>query len=560
MLPKIAVNGLDREVIIVQGGMGAGISLAPLAGAVAKRGGVGTVSFVALDRFVERRTGLKVGHREAARLETEEARRLSGNCGAIAINCMALVEKTYALSVLGAIDGGVDAVIVGAGLPMTLPEIAGSAPAALIPIVSSGRALELICRRWSRYGRMPDAVVLEGPMAGGHLGFKAEDVFKPEFQLEAIFGSVKEAAEKNGNFPVIVAGGIYTHEDIVRWVNAGADGVQIGTRFAATNESGASQAFKNAIVAAREEDIEIAHPGSPAGMPFRVIRTSPAYEQALVHGRALLCDKQYLLHKGADGRLSCPALDGHECFCICNALLAAANCNNAAELPIFTVGMNAARVDRILSVNELMDELTGTTPGKISNLDRASFFIQKTEPVSLVGDTISTQYLFLHFVDRFLWRIMDDRLHGTAAITVPARHKMDVQMVHFLPARPSLVYADRNTIGMKSVHEQCRCFFHGGKKRRYFIIRKRGKRRGMISRDDHRMSFRPRHDIEKCHRMIIFVHDFRRERFRRNFTKKTIGVLYGHVFSRFFISSATFSIKTDSCVPAARSRTITLFS
>lgn len=362
MLPKIAVRGLGREVILVQGGMGAGISLAPLAGAVAKRGGVGTISFVALDRFVERRTGITVDHREAARLETLEARLLAGGKGAIAINCMVLVERTYALSVLGAIDGGADAIIAGAGLPMTLPEIAGNAPLALIPIVSSGRALELICRRWSRYGRMPDAVVLEGPMAGGHLGFKREDLSKPEFQLEAIFGPVKEAAQKNGDFPVIVAGGIYTHEDIVRWVNTGADGVQIGTRFAATHESGASQEFKDAIVAARDEDIGIADPGSPAGMPFRIIRTSPAYRQALAHDRPPLCSKQYLLRKNKDGHLSCPALEGNECFCICNALLAAADCNDAAELPIFTVGTNAARVNRILSVDALVDELVGASP------------------------------------------------------------------------------------------------------------------------------------------------------------------------------------------------------
>jgi nitronate monooxygenase len=366
-LPKVAIRGLDREAILIQGGMGAGISLAPLAGAVARRGGVGTVSFVALDRFVERRIRRNVSHSEAAQLEVREARRLAGRGGAIAINCMALVERTYAPSVQGAIDGGVDVVIVGAGLPMTLPEIARSAQVALVPIVSSGRALELICRRWSRghHGRMPDAVVLEGPLAGGHLGFKTEEVSKPEFQLEAIFGPVKEVAQKNGDFPVVVAGGIYTREDIVRWVKAGADGVQIGTRFAATHESGASQEFKDAIVAARAEDIELARPGSPAGMPFRVIRTSPAYREARVGGRPLLCDKQYLLHKGKDGRLSCPALEGHECFCICNALLSAADCNGPDELPIFTVGTNAARVDRILSVDELMDELTGATPGEI---------------------------------------------------------------------------------------------------------------------------------------------------------------------------------------------------
>jgi nitronate monooxygenase len=363
-LPKIAIRGLDREVILIQGGMGAGVSLAPLAGAVARRGGVGTVSFVALDAFVERRIGRKVSHSEAAKLEIQEARRLSGGKGALALNCMVLVERTYLPSIEGAIEGGVGVIIAGAGLPMDLAGIVGNAPVALVPIVSSGRALKIICDRWrNRYGRTPDAVVLEGPLAGGHLGFKAEDIEKPEFQLEVIFGPVKEVAGKYGNFPVIVAGGIYTREDIVRWVKAGADGAQIGTRFAATHESSASEEFKRAIVAARPEDIIIAtNPGSPAGLPFRIIRTSPGYQQALVHGRRLLCDKQYLLHKNKEGRLSCLALEGYDAFCICNNLLAAADCNNMDELPIFTVGTNAARVNRILSVDELMDELIGITP------------------------------------------------------------------------------------------------------------------------------------------------------------------------------------------------------
>lgn len=362
-LPKISIRGLDRKIIFIQGGMGAGISLASLAGAVARRGGIGTVSSVALNRFVQKRTGINVSHHEAAKLEIQDARRLSDNKGAIAINCMVLIEKIYIPSIKGAIEGGVNVIIAGAGLPMTLPEIVGDAPIALVPIVSSGRALELICRRWSRYGRMPDAVILEGPMAGGHLAFKAEDIFKQEFQLDKIFEPVKKVAQKNGDFPVIVAGGIYTREDIVHWVNAGADGVQIATRFAVTYESGASKEFKDAIIASRAEDIEIAiNPGSPAGLPFRVIRTSPGYQQALVHGRPLLCNKKYLLHKNKDGHLSCSALEGYNSFCICNALLSAGDCNDTPDLPIFTVGANAFRVDRILSADELMDEFIGVTP------------------------------------------------------------------------------------------------------------------------------------------------------------------------------------------------------
>ncbi len=264
-----------------------------------------------------------------------------------------------ALAVRGAIEAGVDIIFAGAGLPLALPTLVGNAPVAIVPIVSSGRALKLICRRWNQLGRIPDAVVLEGPLAGGHLGFKAEDVTKPEFQLENIFGALKEVARDNGDFPVIVAGGIYNREDIIRWGNAGADGVQLGTRFAATHESGASEAFKRAIVECREEDIEVAtDPGSPSGLPFRVIKTCPAYQQALARSRRPRCDKKYLLHKGSDGRLTCPALEGHSAFCICNGLLSAVNANDTDELPLFTVGTNAARVDRILSTNELIDELT----------------------------------------------------------------------------------------------------------------------------------------------------------------------------------------------------------
>ncbi len=352
--PTVTILGLAKEMIFILGGMGAGITLARLAGAWARRGGVGTVSSVALDAMVGRRLGRKVSHREAARIEIQDAKKISGHNGAIAINCMALIDQLYIPSIEGAIEGGVDIIVVGAGLPMTLPEIVGNAPVAIVPIVSSARALEIICRRWERSGRVPDAVVLEGPLAGGHLGFKADDIPKPEFKLENLFKPVKEVALRYGNFPVIVAGGIYTHEDIIWWGNFGADGVQFGTRAAATYESGASPDFKKAIVKARAEDIEIATPGSPAGLPFRVINFSPGYQQTIDRTRPLLCDKFYLLHKGKDGRMTCPAKDGYDALCLCNGLLGAVD--NVVAPPIWTVGINAARIDRILYVDELIDE------------------------------------------------------------------------------------------------------------------------------------------------------------------------------------------------------------
>jgi nitronate monooxygenase len=362
-LPTIKVLGSNRPVIFIQGGMGVGISLKDLASAVARRGAIGTVSSIALDRLVKIRTGLKLSHRKAAAREISDAVEQSQGKGAIAINVMVLVQSLYRDSVLGAIDGGAKAIIAGAGLAMDLPDIVSGNEIALIPIVSSGRALELICRRWARQGRQPDAVILEGPLAGGHLGFKDDDIPKPEFRLENIFGPVKECALKNGDFPVMVAGGIFTRQDIVYWMNVmGADGVQMGTRFAATIESGASPEFKQAILDSREEDIEVAiNPGSPSGLPFRVINTSPGYIQALERTRAFLCDKHYLLHQGPDGKLTCRAKESCDSFCICNVLLTAAGANDTEELPIYTVGANAHRVDKILSVNELMDELTGIT-------------------------------------------------------------------------------------------------------------------------------------------------------------------------------------------------------
>lgn len=359
ILPTIKVKGASREVIFIQGGMGIGISLARLAKAVAGRGGIGTIAAVGLDVLVSRRIGTKVDVRKAAALEVAEAKK---GGGFIAINCMVACQKSFTDSILGAIDGGVDAIIIGAGLPTNLPAGVDRADVALIPIVSSVKALRIIYKRWmNRYNRVPDAVVLEGPLAGGHLGFTFTDVNKEEFRLENIFGPVKEFARAHGDFPVIVAGGIYYHEDILRWVNEiGADGVQMGTRFAATHESGASADFKQAIINCRNDDIVIAQkPGSPCGLPFRVIKTSPGYQSALKHDRPPRCNRGFVLRKDQEGKFTvCSAKDSCEDFCICNVLLSAHGYTDQEE-PIYTVGQRAHLVDKILSVDELMDELIG---------------------------------------------------------------------------------------------------------------------------------------------------------------------------------------------------------
>jgi nitronate monooxygenase len=181
--------------------------------------------------------------------------------------------------------------------------------------------------------------------------------------LEALFPAVKEVAIRYGDFPVIVAGGIYTHEDIMRWLAMGADGVQMGTRFLATEESSATAAYKQAVVSATEEDIIIAHdPGSPCGLPFRVIKQSPMYVSGLKQARPPKCNKGYVLQQDADGQFTkCPAKDDNrEYFCICNGLLSSAGYNADTEEPLYTVGTNASRIHEILSVETLMAELTGS--------------------------------------------------------------------------------------------------------------------------------------------------------------------------------------------------------
>ncbi|MCI0469907.1 MAG: nitronate monooxygenase, partial [Nitrospirae bacterium] len=235
-LPHLKIKGKTISLPIIQGGMGVGVSLSPLARAVAKEGGIGIVSSAGLDRLVSKRNNKKVNTYEAA---YEEVSLAKANGGVAGINIMCALVRDYENSVKGALDAGADVIISGAGLPLGLPGIQPPKDTALIPIVSSARALELICKKWERFGYRPDAVVLEGPLAGGHLGFKIDQIDIESNKLENLLPPVKDMAIKYGNFPVIVAGGVYTHEDILRFLKMGADGVQMGTRFLATEESSA---------------------------------------------------------------------------------------------------------------------------------------------------------------------------------------------------------------------------------------------------------------------------------------------------------------------------------
>jgi len=357
-LPSLVIKEKRIRLPIVQGGMGIGVSLSCLASSVAREGGLGVVSSAGLDRLLSKRLKNKISTYEAVREEVSRAKESGGTVG---INIMVAIARDYEDSVRAAIDANADVIISGGGLPLTLPGIKEPGNTALVPIVSSSRALTLICRKWERHGYRPDAVVLEGPLAGGHLGFKFDELHLDANKLENLFPPVKETAMKWGDFPVIVAGGIYSHGDIRRFLRLGADGVQLGTRFLVTEESSASPSYKQAVVDAGEDDIVVSYkPGSPCGMPFRVLRGAPMFVTANNGRRHPQCDKGYLLQKDRQGRyLSCPAItDNSKYFCICNGLLSSAGYNPHEEEPLYTVGANGYRVDRVLTVKELMDELT----------------------------------------------------------------------------------------------------------------------------------------------------------------------------------------------------------
>lgn len=350
-IPSLKIRGFEIPHCINSGGMGARISGPKLTQAVFDNGGLGVLSSAGLKDILGLEQGKKHTTYSAVREEIETA--MSGG-RLVGMNVMCRLVESYQETIRASLDARVSAIFVGAGLPR---RIENRGETALIPIVSSALALKVILRYWRP--ELPDAVVLEGPMAGGHLGFKPENVDKPDFCLENILPEVLEIASKNGNFPVIVAGGIYTHEDIVKFLNMGARGVQLGTRFLATEESGATKEFKEEVVRSRQEDIIVVN-SSPCGFPFRILKTSPMY----LEERRPKCDLGYVLEKDENGRYTvCKAHPNNphnrDYLCICNGLKAAVGMA-PNEPPLYTVGSNAYRIKSIVSVSALMKELIGT--------------------------------------------------------------------------------------------------------------------------------------------------------------------------------------------------------
>ncbi len=343
---------------IFQGGMGLGISWDKLASAVSLNGGLGIISSVGTG-YYENRSHIKKElnlkpygsenfySRAGLKALIENARKI---CGDKPLGCNILcASNDYVRIARDACELGFNVIVSGAGLPTNLPEFtADFKDVALVPIVSSAKALKIICKRWlGRYKRLPDAVVVEGPKSGGHQGFTYEQCLDPEYQLEKIVPKVVEEAKNWGDFPIIAAGGIWDKKDIENMITLGASGVQMGTRFIGTFECDASAEFKNVLLAAKKEDIELI--SSPVGYPARGIRTN------LLN----LVDKRMGPKINCISNCVAPCQRGKEAtkvgYCIADRLYDAYS--GKKDTGLFFSGANGYRLDKLISVKELMDKL-----------------------------------------------------------------------------------------------------------------------------------------------------------------------------------------------------------
>lgn len=352
----VIIKGRTLSLPILQGGMGIGVSLGRLAGSVAACGGMGTVS-AAVCGFDEpdfRRDPAGANLRALTR-QIGCAKEIARGAGMVAVNVMVAAAQ-YADSVRTALRAGADAVVCGAGLPRDLPALASEVPesgAALAPIVSGGRAAALLCRLWDkRYRRVPDFVVLEGPLAGGHLGFSPEEARRAQAgqpaPLGRLLGEVLDALspfrEKyRRDIPVFVAGGVKNGAEMRRYMEQGAAGAQFATRFIATAECDASPAYKQALLNAGTEDIAIVQ--SPVGMPGRALR-SPLIRRV-----------ENGTQPGIGRCVKC--LSACDCktapYCISGALIAAVR--GDWENGLFFCGANAGEVKQMSTVKEQMEQI-----------------------------------------------------------------------------------------------------------------------------------------------------------------------------------------------------------
>lgn len=344
----IKIQNKHIDIPIIQGGMGVGVSLSSLAGHVAKCGGMGVIS-AAHPGYKDkdfRKNPIKA-NKKALIEHIKKAKEIAMNKGMIAVNLM-VAGKHYDAYVDAAIEGGCDAIISGAGLPLDLPKFANGRTL-LAPIVSSGKAIKLILRVWEkRYQYIPDFVVIEGSEAGGHLGFKKDDLLNHTTQslediLEDVKKELKPFIEKfKKEIPIFVAGGIDNGQKIKKFMKLGAAGVQIATPFIATYECDAHQNFKDMVINCKEEDIEIVK--SPTGFPGRAI-VNAFVKKTRERGNITM-----------KNCLSCmvPCTPENTPYCISEALIQSVNGN--VNNGLVFVGTQASQIKEMKSVEELINQ------------------------------------------------------------------------------------------------------------------------------------------------------------------------------------------------------------
>jgi nitronate monooxygenase len=346
-IPPLDIGDIHLLFPLIQGGMGVRVSLARLAAAVANEGGMGTIAAVGLGDFEASKTDFEAVSRNALIHEIRRAKSMTD--GPLAINILGVLSNARDL-IQTSVREGIKVIVSGASLPLKLPEMVEDATVKLLPIISSGRAADLVLRTWDkRYARTADAVVLEGPLAGGHLGFSFEQLREPEkyslsVLLPEVLAAVKPFEEKyRRKIPVVAGGGIFTGADIARLLQAGASGVQMATRFVCTDECEVAPEFKQAYLDSKVDDIVIIN--SPVGLPGRAIHN------------------QFLrnLEAGTLERLKCP----YRCLTTCNIAearyciaLALVNAYQGdMDKGLVFCGQNAYRVNEIVSVKKLIAEL-----------------------------------------------------------------------------------------------------------------------------------------------------------------------------------------------------------
>ena len=350
MKQPLKIGKYEVKYPLIQGGMGVRISGGSLAGHVALCGGVGLVAAAGIALGSDRYNGTNylTADPQALKDELAKAYRIAPD-GIVGVNVMVALSDFEDL-VRAAIDGGAKVIVCGAGLPLSLPGLTAHAPdVALVPIVSSVKAAQLIAKKWEKgFNRLPDAVVVEDPdTAGGHLGEKLENIGTGKYDQYATVRGVKEffRSEYGAEIPVIAAGGIWDRADILHALEQGADGVQMASRFVATVECDAAESFKQAYINCRKEDIGLIM--SPAGLPGRAILSNQ--ENIVLHDQLqnTICDNGCLK--------KCTYKEGGERFCIVKALDRAQK--GDMETGLVFCGTNAWRAERITTVAEIFAEL-----------------------------------------------------------------------------------------------------------------------------------------------------------------------------------------------------------